>query len=228
MLTCRTLEETLGGGWKGLHHEVVVEDCYRLRTLDFVPDVVFDIGANVGTFTRHARSLFPNAYIVAVEPDPENAVHWRKFTPDDVRVVLWQEAIGEGQIYRGVTARNGSGETYLSAGLGYPAELIEKQMDLTPVPVPSARLSSFAFYAKGQTLMKIDCEGAENFIFDHEPSRAFLHTIDYIAMEIHFYAINGSEYSKMQETILSGLCDLANTHDCHFEGVHFWARKRSC
>jgi hypothetical protein len=103
------LEDTLGGGWPGLYGEVVTEDCYRLRQLDFVPDIVFDIGANVGTFTRHARSLWPRAVIVAVEPDKANCAHFRKFTPMH-NIFLLEAAIGVCDIWRCTTAANGAGE----------------------------------------------------------------------------------------------------------------------
>ena len=65
------LEESLNGGYKGLYGEVVDRDEYHLRDLadvvsindpkfihdpghprgfNFIPDVVIDLGANVGVF----------------------------------------------------------------------------------------------------------------------------------------------------------------------------------
>src|ERR1044072_3477914 len=120
------LEDTLNGGYKGLYGEVVEADCYRLRQLKFIPDIIFDVGANIGVFARFARELFPGALIVSVEPNFENRVHYTKFTKPHSRTVILNKALGMGPIYHGLTARNGSGETYLSAGLGYPKELMEK------------------------------------------------------------------------------------------------------
>ena len=52
--------------------EVCIGDCYALRRLAFAPEVIFDIGANVGAFTSYARFMFPHAKIISVEPDPRN------------------------------------------------------------------------------------------------------------------------------------------------------------
>ena len=34
------LNQTLNGGYNGLYGEVVTEDCYHLKTLDFVPEMI--------------------------------------------------------------------------------------------------------------------------------------------------------------------------------------------
>ena len=56
-------------------YEVVEEDAYRLDVLaqehpSCHPEVIFDVGANVGVFSRYARGLFPEAEIMAFEPVP--------------------------------------------------------------------------------------------------------------------------------------------------------------
>lgn len=228
------LEDTLKGGFGGLYGEVVTHDCYRLRSLKFVPDVIFDIGANIGVFTRFARTLFPQALIVAVEPDPENASTFRTFTPFDPNLVLEQKALGAGQIYHGTTHRNGSGATYLSAGLGYPKE----QMDLAVTMKNGLELSSVESMTLGDIvwkywrirpakyLMKIDCEGAENTIWEDDSSMAALRAMDYIAMEVHWYALHGAVVEEVNKATSKALHGLGRTHNCHLDGVHFWATKR--
>ena len=74
------LENTLNGGYNGLYGEVVTEDCYRLKTLGFVPDVIFDLGANIGVFTRYARDMFNNAKIISVEPNLDNFENLKTFS----------------------------------------------------------------------------------------------------------------------------------------------------
>lgn len=225
---CDTLPETLNGKWPGLYGEVVTSDCYRLRQLKFTPDLVLDIGANVGTFARFARELWPQAIIHCVEPDKLNAAHFLKFT-DDPNTFLHHAALGSGTIYRGTTAANGSGATYLSEAVGYPKERLKNSPDLVYCPIPYLMLDQFRAHVQlgMETLVKIDCEGAENCIWTHEPSMEFLRSFDYIAMEVHFYAATGIEYPEMELVTNMALQSFELTHDCQLERPHFWATKKS-
>lgn len=220
------LENTLGGNWAGLHGEVVTFDCYGFKTLDFVPEVIFDVGANVGTFTRHARSLFPDAQIVAVEPDESNCAHFMKFT--DMRGVrLVQAALGKGEVFRATTAANGAGEVYMSAGLGYPKGKLASDPCMRPVAVATVTLDDVVcanWKPSLRAAIKIDCEGAENHIWNHPASMRVLRAMDYIAMEIHKYAADGAEQNEVNRVTDAALASFSKTHDCWREGVHFHAR----
>lgn len=220
------LEDTLNGGYGGLYGEVVTEDIYGLRKLDFIPDVIYDIGANVGVFSRFARSLFPEALIIAVEPDPENVVHFRKFTNND-RTLLLEMALGQGQVYHATTAKNGAHEVYHTIGLGY--QELMKQDDIKKVSIPSIMLDELCILLDPNVkmLMKIDCEGAENFIWQHEPSMRVLRRADYIAMELHFYGMIGREIPNVIEVTEAALASFWSTHYCCRKSkVYFQARKR--
>jgi FkbM family methyltransferase len=222
------IEDTLGGHWPGLHGEVVTHDCYRLRSLDFVPEVVFDIGANVGTFTRFARGLWPKAQIVAVEPDPENAAHFRRFALD-AGVELIEKAIGRKEVYRCAGAANGSGEVYMSPGLGYPRYKILKNPQMSLAVVPTLSLADVIkprWSPKMKYVLKLDCEGAENSIWTHPQSMTYLSFMDYVAMEIHRYAMDGGEQEEVNMTTEASLSLLRSTHVVERAGVHVWARKR--
>lgn len=226
MKLAASLEETLNGQWRGLHGEVVTADCYRLRQLDFVPDIVFDIGANVGTFTRHARSIWPKVKIVAVEPNALNCAHFRKFT-DEENVTLIQAAIGIGPVFHGLTSANGAGEVYLSCGLGYPDSKMAVDPRMEPSDVPTLTLDNVIiphWKPSLRAVLKVDCEGAENSIWTHEPSMTILCAMDYIAMEIHRYATDGGEQDKVNLVTNQSLKRIAKNHVCDVDGVHFYAR----
>ena len=232
MMTANTLEETLKGGFSGLYGEVVTQDSYRLKQIHFQPTLVFDIGANVGIFSRYARTLFPEAKIIAVEPNPSNCANFKKFTKDS-NLTLLECALGKGDLFHGLTARNGSGETYLSAGLGYPLSDMNRAV-LKDQGLEFSTVASFTLYelimanwsTKDKTLIKIDCEGGENTIWEHAPSMSALRRMDYICMEIHFYALTGAEHPKVVEATHQALRSLEQTHDCELQGVHFWATKK--
>ncbi len=216
------INETLNGGYLGLVGEVVTHDCYRLKSLDFVPDTVLDLGGNVGVFARYCRDLYPEALIVSVEPHPENRATYKKFT-DDSRIILIEKAIGTGIIRHDKGAANGSGEVYLSSGLGYPESemgFMEK-FDIDTV-MPDELIKKY----KPQ-LVKIDVEGNEHAIFTHEPSMLALRNIDYICMEVHFYALHGGLSQEVREKTIQALDSFKGTHDCLLDGVHFYARKKN-
>ena len=168
-------------GFGGLYGEVVTEDIYKLRSLDFVPDAIIDIGANIGIFSRFARELFPQALIVAVEPHPANFEILQAHAPADPCILL-NKALGRGQVYHGLTAANGSGATYLSAQPGYPAaDLAMPDPSRVAVATKTIMLDELAnaYVEIGQKLLlKIDCEGAENIIFTHGPSMDVLRSAE--------------------------------------------------
>lgn len=49
--------------------EVLQGDTYRIATMERAPTLVFDIGAHIGTFTNGIKSRFPDARVVAIEPN---------------------------------------------------------------------------------------------------------------------------------------------------------------
>lgn len=221
------LEETLNGGFKGLYGEVVTCDCYRLQQVKFQPDYIFDIGANVGVFARFARTLFPNAIIVAVEPHPPNCEIFERFTMDE-RTILINAALGTGSTYRSLTAANGAGESYVSAGLGFPEAALETsglQATLTRALSLQSIMNLVHRDRSGKVLMKIDCEGAENVIWGNEDSMAVLRQCDYITMELHDYALTAAEAAKVRAETTAALKSLEQTHHCERDGVYFWATK---
>lgn len=229
MKLANKLEDTLGGKWSGLRGEVVDQDCYKIRELKFAPDLVFDLGANVGTFTRFALDLWPRCRVVAVEPDPENAAHFRKFT-DLSRVDLIEAAIGKGQIWKASGAANGSGEVYMSCGVGYPKAKVARASNLSRSPVPSITLRELVkdFMSRNtKTVLKIDIEGAEHSIFSDPRSMKYLWQMDYVAMELHRYAIDGQEQEEANELVRMAVELLEDSHFVKVSGVHLWAWKRN-
>lgn len=178
------LEDTLEGNYKGLYSEVVTFDSYKIREIKFTPNVVFDLGANVGVFTRFARERFPNAFIVSVEPDEENYEHLIQFTdPHNIRFL--NAAVGEGRFVKRIDSNsrlNGAHASYL------PENILSNTKYTTPVAPITVRLDRlFSSYVKttDKVLVKIDVEGAEFCMFNHEPTLLCLERTNYFAFELH-------------------------------------------
>lgn len=225
----KKLEQTLKGGFNGLYAEVVTEDVYRLRTIDFTPDIIFDLGANVGVFTRYARTLFPDAIIISVEPNEENFAHLKKFTSDNNTIFI-NKAIGRGNIHHATTAANGSGECYFSEGLGYYPDQIMGAGNLEKSFVQSIMPDELInIYLKPgmKSLLKLDIEGAENIIWQDTSSMKALMQMDYICAELHFYAhIGGATHDEVLKVTHHALKSFESTHDCILEHIHFYATKK--
>lgn len=51
-------------------NEVLIERVYQLDVVPFTPDLVLDLGANIGLFTLLAAKQWPGASFVCVEPHP--------------------------------------------------------------------------------------------------------------------------------------------------------------
>lgn len=223
-----TIEET--DGYQGLHGEVATEDIYRLRKLDFVPDVIIDLGGNIGVFALHARSLFPDALIVSVEPNPTNAEHYRRFVkPDGIKTILIEAAIARGAVYRSTTVANGAGECYLSGGLGYPSELLPFDDRLEEVDIKTIMLSDLVRLYVGKhakSFLKLDIEGNEHVILTSENQMIAMSDFDAIGAEIHFYSLTGAQRNDVHYKTMAALNSLKNTHEIELDNVNFWATKR--
>jgi len=242
-----SLEHSLGNNneYKGLYGEVVDKDIYKVRHvadivsindptyvhekghagINFVPDVVIDLGANIGVFSRYARSLWPNALIVSVEPDPNNIAVFKEHTKDDM-IILIEAAIGNGPIYYGNKGANGTMEVYLSEGLGYTNKFLETEW--RKVPIKSVMLTDLKKYIKkgDKVVMKMDIEGNETVLFNSPEDVALMKSFDYLAMELHTYAQDGALVNVVRDKTDEVLESFKTTHEIVIEHIFAYITKR--
>jgi FkbM family methyltransferase len=223
------IEDSLNGGYGGLYGEVVTEDCYRLKQLDFMPDIVFDIGANVGVFSKYVRTMWLTPKIIAVEPDPDNCKIYETFNIDATTVLI-KKAIGNGKLWKVRNAENGAHETYLTECTGFPLENCDPLYNIEEAPnIETIMVDELVDkYLKDgmKSVMKIDIEGNDNAIFEHKPSLDAIKKIDYVCMEVHQFALTQEELPKVKLLTLQALTYIEQTHNVIFEGVNLYARKR--
>ncbi len=150
--------------------EIFVGRCYEF-TEPPAPDLILDVGANIGLSTRFFLGRYPSARVVAFEPDPalfaclERNV--AEFGPDRVELqqaAVWREA-GELPFYA-----EGADGGRLSAGpeatLTVPAVTLDRWLD-----------------AERIDLLKIDVEGAEGEILESIAGR--LGAVQRLFVEYH-------------------------------------------
>lgn len=116
------------------------------------PKVIVDVGANVGAFTRWARARFPQALIIALEPNP------------DTFQILARNVRGRpGIIALPIAASEDRTTRQLRAGIATVGESsfedIGQQDSARTCAVPCARLDQLL--SSPPDILKIDTEGHE-------------------------------------------------------------------
>jgi FkbM family methyltransferase len=154
--------------WKEVHDW----NDYGLPDAFSVDDVVIDIGAHIGSFTRACLDRGVG-YVIAVEPFAHSYLLLeRNCAYYANRVDLLQLAVG-GEVGRMAIANpDPSGHSHVAVG-GYASGPVIGEVDLVPLSyiVPAGRVR----------LLKVDAEGAEYDIF----ANADLDKIDEIVGEAH-------------------------------------------
>lgn len=222
------LEDSLNGCYSGLYGEVVTMDSYRLKDINYPIDLVIDMGGNVGIFARFAREVFPKAFVVSVEPNIDNQEVFEKFTSDR-NIHLVKKAIGRGKTWHKTDATNGSNEEYLSLSDHISEEdmINNSRAELSDVELimPDELISNWA-KPDDNILIKIDIEGNENTIWEHQDSLEAISRADYIVAEIHPHAFTGIERDKAKQNLMDAIEFLKKTHEVEYEHIYLFAKKR--
>ncbi len=149
------------------------------------PNVIVDIGANLGFFTLFAASRWPNASIHAYEPAPDNFL----------RLMRNVELSGADYVVchsLAVSSTAGSITLYLKRDTGWHS--IWNDGAQSAITVNSTTLDAILDELGGRSidLLKIDCEGAEYEILTGRES-LLAERVHQVAMEYHEVGHHGGE-----------------------------------
>jgi FkbM family methyltransferase len=137
--------------------EIFVDGVYDV--LQDVPRQIIDIGANTGLFVLRAKQLWPDASIVAFEPEPNN--YQGLCETIKINALARVEAINAA-----VADKDGSITLYLHPrNIGGHSTVHHHSTD--GIVVQTCRLDKFINLLPNQKcdLLKVDCEGGELAIF---------------------------------------------------------------
>lgn len=149
-----------------MFEEVFLQGEYAIRQqLD--PKLILDVGANVGFASVWFANRYPNAKIIAVEPDASNVAMLRKNVAPypSVRVIegaVWYEsatvALDDQGDKSGIQVRAGDG--------GVRGMTIDEIAGTSRIDI-----------------LKLDVEGAEKELFEHDPT--WLANVGILMIELH-------------------------------------------
>ena len=169
-----------GGSDLQVFAQVLANRQYRcLDRLDF-SGLIIDCGANIGLSTLYFLTRFPNAHLIALEPDPDNfrmlALNTARFSH---RVTLLQAAVwnrNTGLVFSDSHFRDGN-EWTRSCRESEASEVPQiEAFDISTI----LAMSSF----KRVELLKVDIEGGELSLFD-QSAKDWIDLVDTIAIELH-------------------------------------------
>lgn len=168
-LTVRT-----GGSDLAILDEVVIDRGYDFP-LTQAPRVILDIGANIGLATLWFKHRYPDARIIAVEPDPESFALLERNTRGIAGVERVNAALTAADGFIGLER----GGLNPSAFHVRPLQPGERGVEAISMPSLLARLNLTAV-----DLLKLDIEGAEKEVFEAD-DLAWMDQVKVIAVELH-------------------------------------------
>jgi FkbM family methyltransferase len=177
---------------------VLENDEYVLRPLrdDGHPlHRVVDIGGHIGSFTRAVKRWWPEARVIAAEPDPDSAAIFRKNMEGLAGVDLAEAAVlGRGGVPEVSFRQGGRANRDGNAAASRVVEVVRPLGDTGCWPtaiVPA--MSIFDLLARWEgdpviDLLKLDCEGPEGEILEALRDSGRLEQVRWIRGEWHFPA----------------------------------------
>jgi FkbM family methyltransferase len=172
---------TGGSSDRQVLHQVFIQEEYEPLALEY-PNVILDLGANVGYSSAYFLSKYPTARVVAVEPDPDNCALCRRNLspfgkratvvhgaawPERVRLVLVRGAFRDGREWATQVKPAAHAEGEVANVEGYDVPALIGLTGGTQID-----------------LLKIDIEGSERELFERNTD-TWLPSIRNLCVELH-------------------------------------------
>lgn len=185
---------------------VLSGDEYRLRPLaesGVVVRWIVDIGAHIGAFTLAAKSFWPEAKVVAVEPSTDATAIFQANTAGLADVYHFRTAIARRGSPPQVRLSNTQDDNYAAR---FTVEVVE---ELSPEPhvnlvewCPATNIIDLLAEVDSPAIdiLKLDCEGAEALILQELHEAGYLARVGYICGEWHHWPSIPLIESALRET----------------------------
>jgi FkbM family methyltransferase len=200
-----------GGSDLSVFRQMYIDDGYRFLDDVIEPRLILDLGANVGYASTRFLTRFPEARLIAVEPDPDNfRVLASNLAPygDRARAVMgavWSRP-----------ASLVAGTTPYRDGLDWSRQVEERAAgpgEAMMVAYTIGQLLEMAGTAR-ISILKIDIEGAETMLF--RDRNEWLDSVDNLAVELHEDTQFGSAQEALDHAIEGRPFDSFVRGECTF------------
>ena len=161
----------------GTFHQVFLDEEHAID-LDTAPQTICDLGANVGLASIYFANRFPNAKIIAIEPERENFLQLKANTAAYENI----------EIIHGAAWPRDTNLSIVNTDKGSNAfqvkeTTIEEEVDCVGISIPTI-LENFA--KNRIDLLKMDIEGSELDLFaDQESLQNWITKIGVLMVELH-------------------------------------------
>ncbi|MEO8044789.1 MAG: FkbM family methyltransferase [Spartobacteria bacterium] len=135
--------------------EPAIADLYGIRACQ--PDLIVDVGANIGAFTCLAAHAHPNAQVHAFEPSSPHA--------DRLAENVALNCLGNVVLHRKAVTKDGRTVVFSQFGAGGASGIV-LQGDGPSTELESVSLGTIDFGSARFLFLKLDCEGAEGEIIE--------------------------------------------------------------
>lgn len=182
-----------------LKREVFSQHVYYLDLEFDHPPRIIDAGAHVGLATLYFKSIWPEAQIVAIEPNPDLADLLRKNIKDNQLsdVAVLEAALSDHEGHETLHVDDSWDRWYSSGSLHEFAW--NNAADTMPVSVPAVTLDSILADDLIIDVLKMDIEGAERKVLAAAGEN--LKKVQHLIMEYHPREDNDYQYiQKLLET----------------------------
>ncbi len=165
-------------------HERFFQALYQ-RTVDAgLTPLIVDCGANIGASVVWFAKRYPKAHVVAIEPAPDNFALLQR-NAEGLNADLRQAGLAaiDGEAHLSNLDEGGWAYRTTEAGLGPAVKMVS--LGTVLAAKPASKYVPF--------LLKIDIEGAENSLFDTDPST--FTSFPLIMIELHDWMLPGQRSS---------------------------------
>lgn len=137
--------------------------------------IILDAGANIGLASVHFANKFPEAKIIAIEPDNDN------FQQILRNIELYPNVIP----LRGGVWRNNANLKIYDPGFGEWSLMVEETVsDEGTIPARTIESICQEYSIKSIDILKMDIEGSEKEVFESENGK-WLHLVRMLIVEVH-------------------------------------------
>jgi FkbM family methyltransferase len=159
----------------------------KIKSMNFSPKTIIDIGANRGMFSRTAHYLFKDAKIIAYEPLKDCFTALKRLSISNFEYYNYAlgNKIEKNQIFK--SAYDESSSILKMADLHKEAFPTENKIETETIEVTTLDNALQNRYLEKPILVKIDVQGYEKFVIDG--AAEILENTDILICEISFYKL---------------------------------------